>query len=569
MKRALVLVAALAAPLVSAGETPALATPAPQIGTIEQALPPGARNVLSVFRVVKSLNARNRVYREARSVQGELRTYYDAQIVTAKQQLANREQLGLHPSQLRAYMRVLERLEGERQLVLDLTEDEKRGAKYGFESRLQRELTAALVRVPRVQEAMAQVRGVVGDLEDAVVQVQGVLETGNPISAAISTVEDRLEEVEAIAGVVEIVHGPTSGAIGSVTDRVRGLLAQAQAPLDEALENTNTVLAEINGLAVDLDTQIDTGRTVRADTAIRDAALVTATQVIFAPQSDRPDVDVMADAITRGHSRDTAEDIGRAGQVLDIGEFNSMRDRVHAALLGNTLERIADICGRIIGEARRIQLAAAESGEPVPDTSSPCGLFRNPEALQGFIDSQRTTTTVVADQPDSSVDGTTTTTTESVEDEEERTRRELIEQAAGAYEVAPALDAALSALAEQGSSTISNVSSHGVVILDSDGDVSGDLGFSYTITETFLDEPPVTIVIGVQNEFSPTAVAVDGDLLVFTASSSMTAEWNGEQYIDIEPQVTGVFDPAAGEVVVSGVFFTNEGDDIKFTRISS
>ena len=48
----------------------------------------------------------------------------------------DREQLGLQPSQGRAYWRVLQRLKAERQFVLDLTEDEKRGAKYGFESRL-------------------------------------------------------------------------------------------------------------------------------------------------------------------------------------------------------------------------------------------------------------------------------------------------------------------------------------------------------------------------------------------------------------------------------------------------
>ena len=46
-----------------------------------------------------------------RALLAEQVAYYDAQIETARQHLLNREQLGLEPSQVRAYQRVKARLE--------------------------------------------------------------------------------------------------------------------------------------------------------------------------------------------------------------------------------------------------------------------------------------------------------------------------------------------------------------------------------------------------------------------------------------------------------------------------
>lgn len=66
-----------------------------------------------------------------------------------------------------------------------------------------------------------------------------------------------------------------------------------------------------------------------------------------------------------------------------------MRDRVHAALLDRSLERIGEICGRIVGAARRLQLDAAAAGQAPPDASTPCSLFGDPEALQALIDAER------------------------------------------------------------------------------------------------------------------------------------------------------------------------------------
>lgn len=91
LRRSLVSLLAVALPFgASAGPSAnvtAAPAAAPAIGAIEDALPPSARCVLAGIRIFKGLSGRNRVYREARSVQGDLRAYYDAQIETARRQL--------------------------------------------------------------------------------------------------------------------------------------------------------------------------------------------------------------------------------------------------------------------------------------------------------------------------------------------------------------------------------------------------------------------------------------------------------------------------------------------------
>jgi len=112
-----------------------IATPSPQADAagipdlVEDALPPGARQVLAGIRIIDGLGTRNSVYREAHHVQRELRAYYDARIEKAQQQLLDREQIGLHDTQTAAYGRVVTLLRAEKEAAIQLTEDEKRAAK--------------------------------------------------------------------------------------------------------------------------------------------------------------------------------------------------------------------------------------------------------------------------------------------------------------------------------------------------------------------------------------------------------------------------------------------------------
>lgn len=396
---------------VDAGVAPAgrveVAPRAPEVGAIEDLLPPGARQALSVLRILKGLSARNRVYREAGGVQGDLRSYYDAQIETARQQLLNREQLGLEPSQVRAYQRVKAQLEAEREAALGLTEDEKRAAKYGFESALVRELTASLVRVPRIREGLGKMKAAVEDLRNGVEQARAALDGGVPLTAVLGDIGDRLDRLDQYADLASLIDGKAGQAIGSVSGRVRGVVDKLQRPLDEAIGAADGALGELDGLIDGIDEQLEAGRSIRADAAVREAAGATLER-IFAPRGEGspPEVDVVADAIARGHSRSLVQNVGVAIGELDPAEFDRMRDRVHAAMLGRSLERIGDICGRLVGAARRAQLAAAASGQPVADTSTPCTLFGNPEALQALIDAQNAENTRTDDStPDETTEG--------------------------------------------------------------------------------------------------------------------------------------------------------------------
>jgi hypothetical protein len=370
---------------------------APEAGAIEDLLPPGARQALSVLRVVKGLSARNGVYREAGSVQRDLRAYYDAQIETARRQLLNREQLGLEPSQVRAYQRVKARLEAERESALGITEDEKRAAKYGFESALVRELTESLVRVPRIQRGLGKMKAAVEDLRGAVEQARAALDGGVPLTAVLGDIGDKLDRLDRYADLASLIDGKAGQAIASAGGRVRAVVDNLQRPIDEAIGAADGALGELDGLIDGIDEQLQAGRTVRADAAVREAAGATLER-IFTPRGEGapPEVDIVADAVARGHNRSLVQNVGVAIGELDPAEFNRMRDRVHAAMLGRSLERIGDICGRLIGAARRAQLDAAASGEPTPDTSTPCTLFGNPEALQAMIDAQNTETTTGA-----------------------------------------------------------------------------------------------------------------------------------------------------------------------------
>jgi hypothetical protein len=388
-----------------AAVAPVVAAPAamPEIGVLEDALPPGVRNFLSGVRIIKGLGARNRVYREARYVQRDLRAYYDAQIETARQQLLNREQLGFSDSRVRAYWRVLDQLKDEKSAAMSITEDEKRAAKYGFESALKQEMMSSLIRVPRMRRGLQRAKEAIEDLRDGFEKARIALEGGNPVSAVIGELRAKLDKLDRYAQVGGLINGNVGATLGGVSKWAGDALDRLEAPIDEAAGAANEVIGQLDGLTTGIDDGLESTRTVRADAALEQAADELFERV-FAPggRGATPEVDVVADAIARDSLTPVQRSVGVAIGAIDPSDFRRMRERVHAALLGRSLERIGEICGRLPGAAQRIQLEAAANGEPAPDTSTPCTLFGNPEALQAFIDSQNTepdadqTTTTVA-----------------------------------------------------------------------------------------------------------------------------------------------------------------------------
>jgi len=371
---------------------------APAIGGLEGLLPPGARHVVSVFRVFRGLHARNTVYREARHVQRELRQYYEARIAKAQEQIDNREQLGLSDSQVRAYTRAGEMLKAERDVAVGITEFEKKAAKYGFESAFKRELVAALVRVPKVQAVFAKVKSAIGDLQSTISAAQTAIATGNPAAALLGEINEKLAKVERAGALTSLVSGRAGANISKLAERVRGALAPLEGAIDDVVGVGDDAIAELEALSDALSEQSDAPRSPRAglDVALGDEPMIDKIATVAGAS---PTVDVAADLIARQVARHAA---GQSGQPQV--QLRRMRDRVHAAILGGSLERIADICGRAVGLARRVQQRALEAGELIVDTSNPCTMYGNPEALQALIDADRaanaTTTTITTEDTD-------------------------------------------------------------------------------------------------------------------------------------------------------------------------
>jgi hypothetical protein len=356
---------------------------APQIGDLEALLPPGARHVFAVFRVFKGLHARNTVYREAGHVQRELRAYYDARVAKAQEQVDNREQLGLSDSQVRAYTRAGEMLKAERDVAVGITEFEKKTAKYGFESAFKRELLSALVQVPKVKAVFAKVQGAIADLKSAIGSVQTAIASGNPAAALLGELNEKLAKVERVGALTSLVSGRAGQNISKLVERARGLVAPIEGAIDDAVALGDGAIGALDDLSDSLSEQTDAQRSPRAglDVALSEEPLI---EKIAAVAGASPAAEVAAGLIARQAARRAAEQSDQPRV-----ELRRMRDRVHAAILGGTLERIADICGRAVGLTRRIQLQAAEADDPIPDTSNPCTMYGNPEALQALIDAER------------------------------------------------------------------------------------------------------------------------------------------------------------------------------------
>lgn len=394
-----------AAPVPAAPAVPAIV--APRIGAAEDLLPPGARQVLAVVRIFRGVHARNQVYREARGVQGDLRSHTESLIATADRQLADRRELGLDLSQQAALYRARLKLKGDLDAALAITEDEKRAAKYGFESQLVRELGEVLIRVPRVRRGLERTRAAVEDLKGAFDQARVALEGGNPVTALVADARAKLDRVERLAQIGSLVNGEFGRRLNGLTATVRTELDKVDQGVEEALGATNVALGELGAVTTGIDESLAESRRARADLAAEEAVRSTLDR-IWTPRGEQPERDVLADAIARDALTAAQRNAGVAAGVIEPGEFRNMRDRVQAAMLGRSLERIGEICGRLVGALRRAQLDAAEEGDPAPTATTPCTLFGDPETLQEFLDAERSnaTPTTTAVPSDASADAT-------------------------------------------------------------------------------------------------------------------------------------------------------------------
>ena len=351
----------------------------------EQVLPPGARQLLAVVRVFKGLSARNRVYREAKRVQRQLRSYYTARIKTAERMKAEREEHGLRPSQIAAYDRAIVSLKAERKAALKLTENEKRAAKYRFEGRLRRELFGALLRTPKAQSALRGVRDTLGKFRQRFGQVKAALEGGSPVEAVVKDLKRQVARLRAASQIVSLVSGKAGADLQRKVRDVERVIDNVSFANERAIGITDQAIEALAGAEEALDGHLQAPYDPRAARDMLISELVGDLEArIFTPGGETPVEDLLADAIARGFEKDLVRNVGVAVGALDPATLRTMRERVRAQLLADKLGEIAAVCGRYTG-ARRTAAVDSLASEADAPASTPCALFRNPEALRDFI----------------------------------------------------------------------------------------------------------------------------------------------------------------------------------------
>ncbi len=395
-----VVVLGIVASAVVATGTPPAAGAVGVDDAVREILPPNARQLLAVVSIVKGLSARNEVYREARDVQDDIRAYYDARIEKAKELAAGRTQLGLRESQIAAYMRVATTLRAERDAALALTEDEKRAAKYTFEGRLRAEIFGAISRTSKGQEALRDVRDTLSEVKGNFEKLQAAIEGQNPITGFVEDVQKQVDRVRTAGQILTVIGGSAGTALIAKADALQGVIDDMTAGTEQAAAASGEAIGTIDEAIEALDGHIDTRRTPRAATdMLIGQAAEAAAERIFAPSGEAPAEDVAADVIAAGANAALVNNVAVAVGAIEPSELATMRERVRAQLLQDKLATISRQCGRLTGALHTATVETLTSGDDPPETT-PCALFRNPEALADFIrrmregrDTDDTTTT--------------------------------------------------------------------------------------------------------------------------------------------------------------------------------
>jgi len=381
---AVMLVASLLAPATVVATAPEAGAQSGR-DVLVQLAPPGFRHLIAGARIIKAIGTRNDVYREADDVQGQFRAYYDARIQTAGRQMLNREQLGLRPSQFQAYARVKQMLEAERDVALALTEDEKRAAKYAFEGRLTRELLGALVRSPKGQRVLGEIKKTFEEVRDRFSAMEDALRGQNPVQAVIDELREKVDQVKAGAQVLKVLGADVGDRLAKGAASMERFLDQVTSVQVQSADVLSARREELEGLIGELDEQLTVEREVRgASDLLREEASDRVIKAIFPPGGEEPVEDAVADAIARGYNKNLVQNLGVAAGEIEASTLATMSERVRTELLRQRVAGIAEQCGRLSGFGFQRAAAALESGT-APE-SLPCSLFQNPEKLQEFID---------------------------------------------------------------------------------------------------------------------------------------------------------------------------------------
>jgi len=333
------------------------ATPYPARVALAQGGPTGRiSRVIPFAGVLIGWKHRNRVYRSAEEFIRERKQYYDALRNTARQQLVQREQLGLRKSQVAAYTKVVALIEQHRQTEMNVAESRKRQARAEFHGRVEDALIYALAGNRLVQQVIDSLRNGVGSAQQALERALSKITSGG--SDALRDIQRVRQIAGQLSTVAGVVGGDAGRRLGALSDRIAKTIDQSQASARLIIEQMRGDLRSMDQVLKALK---DVGRTPNAGDVIE--------QVVtrFLPgngDSGNVSVEAVASILSK----------------LQVGD-GSLKDEARKALNAGFVARCAELAA-----AYKAQLEALKnSGKPdapVTPTEPGCRVVKGADLLK-------------------------------------------------------------------------------------------------------------------------------------------------------------------------------------------
>ncbi|MBU0991911.1 MAG: putative metal-binding motif-containing protein [Proteobacteria bacterium] len=314
---------------------------------VESLLPQQAKLVIGFFRLFRAHNQRNRIYREANNVQADYSAYIEKLKKKAKELAAacNLSTLD-RQSNIATLVKLIARLEMEKQMVDTLTEAEKKTARTRFIRKARGEIISAIKTSgfgTRVLEKIQSTAKIDDTLTDIQHLVDGVLDPGD----FQKKITERLDNLGILG---QVIGGPLG-------QKLRKLIIDAQRSIP-GVADVQDKAAELQVIIIKTrDTIEEIEDALKENTSILSPVqLVLALEAITNTLSD-PAVDVFAAALAKAMDPGFARNLAISKGQLDPQELGTMQERVRGEILQNRSEwlrkRARGECGRPAGSAFR------------------------------------------------------------------------------------------------------------------------------------------------------------------------------------------------------------------------
>ncbi len=337
------------------------------LGAVPVHRPPVARAgglllpVQLVHAFGRSIAARNRVYREANSLEKEKNELYDAYRETIRSQLIAGDIATSGRSQAQVYLRLVPIIENERSAVMAYLESEKRRARAEFHRRATAQVLTALAHSSIGKRLIGRMRTSLDRMRESAANAKAALESGDPFDVIVDRLQQRLGDAPELRRLAAMVGGAAGerldSALGGLLTRLSTLSAGGATAIDE-------VINEIDRASAGLDAASS------ASYVPRPAAESPNTATIRAPAiDDGRALETAARATTNGLVAYAVRNGTLQTETIDEPTMMTMRDRVRNRLLAS---KGSVSCVRTSGKAFRASIAALGAGKAyVPQSIDP------------------------------------------------------------------------------------------------------------------------------------------------------------------------------------------------------